>query len=124
MSQSFRSFILKLCSDTFIELNKDGKYASVYLELMNGYKDKNKNDVKGHLEKKTFDHKTKHKWSEKVSGFKKPNIHPIFTVFTNDQLLCLYQHVFSSAKTDQTLSQLTEPTNQKLPTPVEEPEWW
>ena len=52
VSQSFRSFILKLCSDTFIELNKDGKYASVYLNTMNGYKDKNKNLVKGHLEKK------------------------------------------------------------------------
>ena len=67
MSQSFRSFILKLCSDTFIELNKDGKYASEYLNTMNGYKDKNKNLVKGHLEKKIFGNKTKYKWPEKVS---------------------------------------------------------
>ena len=103
MSQSFRSFILKLCSDTFIELNKDGKYASTYLNLMNVYKyteKKEKKEYKGHLEKKTFDNKTKNKWPEKVSGFKNPNKHPNFTLFTNDQLLCLYQHVFSSAKTD------------------------
>ena len=35
--QSFRSFILKLCINTFIELNKNGTYAHVYLITMNGY---------------------------------------------------------------------------------------
>ena len=37
-SQSFRSFILKLCIDTFIELNKNGKYVQEYLSTMNGKK--------------------------------------------------------------------------------------
>jgi hypothetical protein len=81
-----------------MELNKDGYYKNKFYNLMK----------KGVIKEKYAD-KTKHTWPDKMPVHKYPKTYPDFFNLTNDQLLCLYQYVFSSAKTDETLSQLTEP---------------
>ena len=88
-SQSFRSFILKLCRDTFMELNKDGFYKNKFYNLMN----------KGIIKEKYAD-KTDHTWPDKMTVHKYPKTYPDFSNLPNDQLLCLYQYVFPHTKTD------------------------
>jgi hypothetical protein len=112
-SQSFRSFILKLCRDTFMELNKDGYYKNKFYNSMN----------KGVI-KEQYANKSDHKWPDKMAVHKYPNTYPDFLNLTNDQLLCLYQYVFPHTKTDIDLEKGENPviTNTEIASidPVEE----